>query len=142
MRLSIAEIVKATVEAKTKEEKITVLRNNNSTQLRMIMRYTYDPAIEFVVPNTRPPWNKNGLVDVEARLFQEARNLRIIIKGGPYDGKLNKVKVESIFINILESVDDKDAEILANMIEKKPIKGISQDVIEEAFPGIFEEKFY
>lgn len=139
MRLSIAEIVKATIEAKTKEEKIRVLQKNNSVTLRTILRYTYDKDIEFLVPDVRPPWNKNGLVDVEGRLYTETRRLKIFLKGGPYDGKLNKVKMESLFIELLESVDDKDAEILANMIEKKPINGISKSVIEEAFPGIFEE---
>lgn len=139
MRLSIAEIIKATIEAKTKNEKIQVLQKNNSVTLRTILRYTYDNDIEFLVPNVRPPWNKNGLVDVEGRLYNETRRLKIFLKGGPYDGKLTKLKIETLFIELLEGIDDKDSEILANMIEKKPINGISKAVIEEAFPGIFEE---
>lgn len=141
MRLSIAEIVKKTVDAKGKDEKVKVLQQNNSQPLRMILRYTYDPEIKFLLPDVRPPWNRNGLVDVHGMLYTEARRLKIFLVGGPYDGKLNKLKMETLFINLLESVDDKDAEILANMIEKKAIKGITKTVLEEAFPGIFEEKF-
>ena len=138
MRLSIAEIVKATIEAKTKEEKIRVLQKNNSVTLRTILRYTYDKDIEFLVPNVRPPWNKNGLVDVEGRLYTETRRLKIFLKGGSYDGKLNKVKMESLFIELLESVDDKDAEILANMIEKKHIVGIDEEVLLKVYPDLYE----
>ena len=142
MRLSIAEIVKKTVDSKGKDEKIDVLRKNNSQPLRMILRYTYDPKIKFNLPDVRPPWNRNGLVDIHGMLYTEARQLRLFIVGGPYDGRISRLKTEMKFIEMLESVDDKDAEILANMIEKKPIKGITKAVLEEAFPGIFEEKFY
>lgn len=141
MKLSIAEIIKKAVEAKVTEEKVKILRENNSVPLRMILRYTYDPEIKFLVPNTIPPWNKNGLVDVHGMLYTEARRLKIFLVGGPYDGKLNKVKMESLFIGLLESIDDKDAEIVANMITKKPIAGLSNKVVTEAFPELYNEKF-
>ena len=141
MRLSIAEIIKKTVNLQTEEEKIEWLSKNNTLTLRMILRYTYDENIKFLVPESRPPWKKNGLIDVEGRLYNETRRLNIFLKGGKYDGKLKQHHVERLFIEILEGVDDKDAEILSNMIEKKPIAGISKDVIIKAFPNIFEENF-
>tara|TARA_B110000444_G_C18573732_1_gene470639 strand:- start:522 stop:686 length:165 start_codon:yes stop_codon:yes gene_type:complete len=50
-------------------------------------------------------------------------------------------KREKIFLSILEGVHPKDAEIVINMVNKKPIEGISKPIVEEAFPGlILEEK--
>lgn len=137
MLLSISEIIKKTVELKNEEEKIEFLRKHSSIALLTILRYTYDENIQFLVPNTPPPWKKNGLVDVHGRLYQEIRRLKIFLKGGQYDGKLKQVKIEQLFIEILESIDDKDAEILVNMIQKKPIIGIPIYVIEKAFPDFY-----
>lgn len=137
MLLSISEIIKKTVEMKSEDEKVEFLRKNSSIALITILRYTYDPNISFLVPDTPPPWKKNGLVDVHGRLYQEIRRLKIFLKGGQYDGKLKQVKIEQLFIEILESIDDKDAEILVNMIQKKPLIGIPIYVIEKAFPDFY-----
>jgi len=141
MRLSIAEIVAKTISLETKEEKVAFLQKNNSVTLRMILKFTYDKNVEFLVPDVRPPWNKNGLVNVEGRLFSETRRLPIFLKGGKYDGKLNQIQIERLFIELLEGIDDKDSEIVANMIEKKPIMGMDEDVVLAAFPNLYEEKF-
>lgn len=139
MRLSIAEIIAKTVTLETKEEKVNFLRSQNSLTLRIVLKYTYDPKVEFMLPDVRPPWNKNGLVNVEGRLYNETRRLSIFLKGSKYDGKLNKVQIERLFIELLEGIDDKDSEILANMIEKKSILGISEEVVLEAFPNLYDE---
>lgn len=139
MRLSISEIIKGTVELTDKTKKVEFLQKHNSVPLRTVLKYTYDKKVEFLLPDVRPPWKKNGLVDVGGMLYTEARRLKIFTKGGPYDGKLKQLKMEVLFINLLESIDDNDAEIVANMLEKKPIKGLPVSVIEAAFPNIFEE---
>lgn len=136
MKLSIAEIISGVVSLPTVQEKVDFLLKHKSVTLELILKYTYDPKIEFLVPNTRPPWTKNGLVDVHGRLYAETRRLSIFLKGGKYDGKLKSVQIERLFIELLEGVDDKDAEILANMIEKKPIVGLDLETIILAFPQI------
>lgn len=138
MLLSISEIVKKTVSMRGEDEKIEFLRKNKSLSLVIIMRLTYDPNVTFLVPNTPPPWKKNDLVDLHGRLYQETRRLKIFIKGGPYDGKLSQLKMEQLFIELLESVDDADAEILVNMIQKKKIMGISLSTLEKAFPEFYQ----
>jgi hypothetical protein len=95
--------------------------------------YTYDPTVEFLIPDTPPPWKKNDYIGVEGMLYSEARRLKIFIKGGGYDN-LNKVKREQLFISLLEDVDNADAELLCKMITKKPFKGIPKSVAIAAFP--------
>ena len=138
MLLSLSEIVNKACELKTKQEKIEWLRQKDSVPLRTILKYTYDPSIEFLIPSTPPPWKKNSYVGVEGMLFKETRRLRIFIRGGGYDN-LNQVKRENLFISLLEDVDNNDAELLCKMIAQKPFKGLSFNVITEAFPDLIED---
>lgn len=138
MRLSIAEVISKTIDLPTDQEKIDFLRKNHSVILRSILKFTYDPNVEFLVPNERPPWNKNGLVNIEGRLHNETRRISMFLKGGKYDGRVNKIQMERLFIELLEGVDDKDAEILANMIEKKHIVGIPEDVLLQVYPDLYQ----
>jgi hypothetical protein len=132
---SLSEIINKAAEKKTKEEKISWLRAHDSTPLKTILKYMYDPTIKFLIPDTAPPWKKNGYHGVEGMLHKETRRLRIFVEGGGYEN-LNQVKREQLFISLLEDVDDNDAELLCKMISKKPLKGLSRAVVQEAFPGL------
>jgi hypothetical protein len=140
MRLSISEICNKIAELKTKEEKIEWLRKYDTMPLRLVLRMMYDERVEFLVPNTPPPWKKNAYVGVEGMLYKEARRLRIFVKGGGYES-LNQVKREQLFISLLEDIDNKDAELLCQMIAQKPIKGLTKKTLEEAFPDLFTRSF-
>jgi len=139
MRLSLSEIINKIADLKTKQEKIDWFRKNNSLQLRQILRLTYDKKIEFLIPNTAPPWKKNDYIDVQNMLYGEVRRLRIFVKGGGYDN-LPQLKRESLFISLLEDVDNDDAEMLVHMISQKPFKGLSKKLLEEIFPDIYETR--
>ena len=140
MKLSISEIVNKAVDLKSNEEKVKWLRDNSSVPLQTVLRYTYDKdGVEFLIPNTAPPWKKNNYIGVEGMLYKEVRRLRIFVKGGGYDN-LNQVKRENLFISLLEDVDNSDAELLCKMIAQKPIKGLPRSVIEEAFPDLISKK--
>jgi hypothetical protein len=136
MKLSLSEIINKATELKNKKEKIEWLSSNDSIPLRTILKYTYDKDnIKFLIPQTPPPWKKNGYIGVEGMLYKETRRLRIFIEGGGYDG-LNQVKRENLFISLLEDVDDNDAELLVKMIQQKPLKGLPKSVVVEAFPDL------
>jgi hypothetical protein len=135
MKLSISEIINKAVELNTKQEKIEWLRKNDTIPLRTILKYTYDKSVEFLIPNTPPPWKKNNYIDVQGMLFKEARRLRIFVKGGGYDD-LNQLKREQLFISLLEDIDNDDADLLCKMIAQKPFKGLSRAIIVEAFPNL------
>lgn len=138
VRISITEIIRGAAEKKTKEEKIDFLRKNDNPALRIVLKYTYDNTIEFLIPNTPPPWEKNEYEDeAKSLLFREARKLKMFIKNGGYD-TLNKVKREQLFISLLEDVDNDDADTLCQMISKKPFDGLTKKTIEEAFPDLIE----
>lgn len=133
MRLSISEIVNKATELSSVDEKVAWLRKHDNVALRTILKYMYDKNVEFLIPNTAPPWKKNDYVGVEGMLYNEARRLKIFVKGGGYDN-LNQVKREQLFISMLEDVDNADAELLCKMIAQKPLKGLSKNVVVTAFP--------
>lgn len=138
MKLSLSEIVNKACELKSTEEKIEWLKKNESVQLRTILKFTYNPdRVKFLIPNTPPPWKKNGYVGVEGMLFKETRRLGIFVKGGGYDN-MNQVKREQLFISLLEDVDDNDAELLCKMIQQKPLNGLPTEVVKQAFPQDYQ----
>jgi hypothetical protein len=139
MKLSLSEIINKACELKTREEKIEWLRKNDSIPLRTILKYTYDKNVEFLLPDSPPPWKKNSYVGVEGMLYKEARRLRIFVRGGGYDD-LNQTKRENLFISLLEDIDNADAELLCKMIAQKPLKGLSRRTVREAFPDLVPEE--
>lgn len=136
MLLSLSEVIKKTAALNSVAEKVEWLQKNTSEPLKQILKYTYDKNVEFLIPNTPPPWKKNAYIGVEGMLYKEARRLKIFIKGGGYDD-LNQVKRESLFISLLEDINNDDADLLANyMICKKSFPGITRNIIEKAFPNL------
>lgn len=139
MVTSISEIVNKACSLKTREEKIEWLRKNNSTPLRNILICMYDPQkIKFLIPNTPPPYKPTESHDVHGNLIQESRKLKYFIDGMGGE-KVDKIKRENIFIQMLESVSVGDAELLCQMIQQKPLKGLTPKLINEAFGPIITE---
>lgn len=141
MRLSISEIVEKAIKAKDKEAKIAVLKEYDCAPLRTVLKNMYDKEnVEFLIPDTPPPWKKNDYVGVEGMLYKEARRLRIFVKGGGYE-QLNNIKREQLFIALLEDIDNNDAELLCKMIAQKPLTGLPKSVVYAAFPEDYPANF-
>ena len=140
IRRSISEIINHCSTIKNKSEKVTWLQENTSQPLKVVLKNIYDSRVEFLVPDTPPPWTYNEFEnEAKSLLYREARRLNIFVKGGGYD-ELNQIKRESLFISLLEDLDNGDADLIANhMISKKPVKGLTKAVINEAFPNLVEE---
>ena len=139
MVVSISEVINKACELKTREEKVDWLRKNNSVPLRNILICMYDKQkIKFLVPNTPPPYNPSKSHDVHGNLIYEARKLKYFIEGMGGE-KVERIKRENIFIELLESVSPGDAELLCQMIQQKPMKGLTPKLINEAFGPIITE---
>lgn len=137
IRLAISEILAETAKFKSKPEKVEFLQKNDSAPLRTVLRLIYDKDVEFLLPDSAPPWKKNKHTDAHTLLYREARRLKIFYKGGGYDN-LKPVKRESLFISLLEDLHNDDADLLAhNMLAHKAVKGVTAKTVEEAFPDLF-----
>lgn len=136
---SVSEVVNQVVNIKTKKDKVAFLKANNSFALRTVLKGIYDPNIVFLLPSSQPPYTPSDHQENHGQLLSEARRLKIFVRGGGYDN-LNQTRRESLFIQLLENVHKDDAKILVDMIQKNTYKGLTKATINEAFPGLIEEK--
>ena len=140
---SFAEVLKKVNNAKTKDKKIQILRENNSDALRMVFKGSFDPIIEWVLPEGEVPYSKNDAPDGTQHtvLFQESKKLWHFIKGA--DNKTPQWKKENMFVQMLEGLSAGEAEVLIAAKDKKlhqVYKGLSAAVVREAFG--WNEQFY
>ena len=138
-RLLISEILRKVSNAKTKAEKIKILRENNSTALRQILIINFDDSVVSVMPEGDVPYTPNDapVGTDHSRLEQEYRGLYRFFKGG--DARLKSAKRETMFIQLLEGLSAEEAEHLCLVKDGKmntKYKRITKAVISEAFPSI------
>ncbi len=109
--LLFSEILDRVHKAKTKDQKVKILRDNNTPSLRSVLKASFDPNIK-----------------------SESRKLWHFIKGG--DGQTPQWKKEQMFVQLLEGLHETEAELLVNAKDKKLhqiYKGLSTNVVCEAF---------
>ena len=139
LRVAIADVINTAAKEKSVKGKVEHLQKHDTVPLRQVLRLIYDEDIEFLLPDTPPPFKENELVDLDTMLYREARRLRIFFKGGGYDN-LKKERRETLFIQLLEDLHPADAKILSeNMLSHTPLKGLTKKTIESAFPTIFTD---
>ena len=82
--LLLSEVLNIVARAKTKEKKIAILREHNSEALRMIIKSSFDPKIEWELPPGEVPFIANDApAGTEHNvLAYESRKLYNYIKGG------------------------------------------------------------
>lgn len=133
----MSEVLSELPKKKTKADKVAWLRENDNVPFRNVLRLIYDESIEFLLPNSAPPWSENKFEDeAKTMLYREARRLKIFIKGGGYDD-MKPTKREQLFIKLLEDIDNDDAKLLAhNMISHTKVKGLTLQTLLEAFPDL------
>ena len=135
----VCEFLEKVSKLKTVKEKIAALKANDTKVLRTIMQGAFDPTVIWLLPEGKPPFLPNQLVDQEGVLIREIQNnkMHYFVKGF-YDN-LNQTKREQMFIELLERVDKHDAELLCAIKDKKlPFSGISLQNVLDSFPGMIQ----
>ena len=138
-RLLISEVLRKVSNAKTKAEKIKLLRDNNSVALRQLMIINFDESIVSEIPEGEVPYTPNDAPTGtdHTRLESEYRGLYRFFKGG--DNKIKPLKRESMFNQLLEGLSAEEAELLCLVKDGKlsqKYKRITKAVVTEAFPQI------
>lgn len=138
MKKSIYNILKECSELKSPKERIEFLKNNDVPVIKQILKYAFDPAIEFDLPEGEPPYKPCEYLDQEGRLYSEARKLYLFVKGG--NPALTKLKREMLFIQFIEGIDKDDAKLILAVKDKKtPFKTITADIVKKAYPDLINE---
>ena len=136
MDLLISEILDKVSKAKTKQEKVNILRQNDHQSLRMVIKSSFDSNIEWQLPEGDVPFIRNDAPEgtEHSSLSYESRKLYHFIKGG--DNQINQNKREAMFVQLLEGLHESEAAVLVAAKDKKlhqVYKGLSSNVVKEAF---------
>lgn len=136
MKLLVYEVLDLVAKAKSKDEKVKILRENESGALHDVIRGTFDERIVWLLPQgAPPPYTPNKPESAPSNFLRECVKLAYFVKGG-LAPDLNPIRREMMFIQLLESVHPRDAEILIDLINKKAPKGLTRAVAKEAFPNL------
>jgi len=136
MKKSLYNILKECSEGKSPKERVERLQQNANPALLLVLKYTFDPNIKFLLPEGDPPYKPCEFLDQEGRLYAEAKKLYLYVEGG--NPNLTKFKRESLFIQLIESVDKNDAILLCSVKDKKlPFKTLTSSIVKQAFPELY-----
>ncbi len=136
-KLLISEVLRNTSKLKTKKERMAYLKEHDTPALRDIIRINYDDDVVSLLPEGTPPYKKDDAPDGHnfATLHKRHREFVYFFKG-PYT-KMNQMKRESMFINLLEGIHGDDAEMLIKAKDKSfNYKGITKLLCREVWPNL------
>ena len=136
MTLLFSEVLDKVHKAKTKSEKVAILIVNDSSSLRMLLKASFDPTKEWVIPTGEVPFKPNDAPEGTEHtvLAQESKKLWHFIKGADNDTK--QAQKENMFIQMCEGLHESEAKLLVAAKDKRlhqVYKGLSKDVVKEAF---------
>ena len=131
-----SEVLDMVHKAKTKNQKIELLRKYKTDSLKMFLKAAFDPNIEWVFPIGNVPYTPNDAPagTNHTLLIQESKKLWRFIKGA--DNVTRQSQKENMFFQMLEGLHESEAKLLINAKDKKLhqiYKGLSSNVVREAF---------
>ena len=132
----VHEIFTQINNAKDKPKKIAVLKQHDNPAMRQLLKAAFDPKIEWDLPDGIPPYiaNEAPAGTEHTSLLSEARKLYHFVVGG--NNTINKLKKETMFIQMLEGLQQKDAEVLIAIKNKNLnniYKGLTAQMVKETF---------
>lgn len=139
MDLLIYEILEKVEKAKTKAAKIKLLKENESWALKDIIKGSMDSKIHWLIPAGAPPYTPAPEQSPPTNLLRENKKFAYFVHG-PAESKIPGYKREQIFIALIEGIHPKDAQVVIDMVAKKPPKGLTRPLVKEAFPGLLSDE--
>ena len=131
-----SEILDKVHKAKTKDQKVQILRENNTDALRKFLKAAFDPKLKWVFPEGEVPYTPNEAPagTEHTVLATQSNKLWHFIRGA--DNDTPQFRKEEMFIQMCEGLHETEAALLVNTKDKKLhqiYKGLSANVVKEAF---------
>jgi len=134
----IFEILDLVSTQRTKEKKIEVLKEYETDALKTIFIWNFDETVISMLPSGDVPFNKNEVPigTDHTSLRREYKHLYNFVKGG--NDTLSQIRRETMFIQILEGLHPREAELICLVKDKKLSDKykITYDVVQKAYPDI------
>ena len=134
----MSEILELVHKQRSKAKKIEVLREYRDDALTAILIWNFDERVQSALPDGPVPYKPNDVPEGtdHTSLRREWKTLYHFIKGG--NDSLSGLRRESMFVQMLEGLHPREAEIICLVKDKELSKKykVTRAVVEEAFPDI------
>jgi len=123
--------------AKNKKERMDIIGKNLSPVLVEVLKLTFHPNYQWMIDEI--PDNYKIPQDVlpgitHDTLNNQLRRIYIVQKGHPTAEKLTTKRRNELVIQMLESLEPREAEIIAGILRKdQGVKGLDYKFVKEAF---------
>ena len=136
----VFEILEEAAKKRAKKDKVNALKEYNIMPLRDVLQGTFDDKIQWNLPTGPVPFTPSSEESPPNSLLKAHLNFKYFVKGLRESSRLTNVKREKMFIDMCESIHPRDAEVIIAMINKEsPVKGITKNIVKEAFPDLIIE---
>jgi len=135
----IHEILELVSEQRAKAKRVEILQEYRDDSLTAILIWNFDQRVQSAIPDGHVPYQPNDVpVGTDhTSLRREWKQLYHFIKGG--NDTLSTLRRESMFIQLLEGLHPKEAEIICKVKDKEleqVYPKVTFDVVKQAFPDI------
>jgi len=134
----VHEIFSAVSAERTNAKKVEILRQYNENFIKSVLIWNFDESIQSVLPEGEVPIQSKEDADQNpsSSIRKEWSKFYNFVKGG--NDAMNRLKKETMFINILESFHPGEAEILCLVKDKKleTKYKITKELVSEAYPDV------
>lgn len=143
VRILPHEIFALVADAASVEQRVKILQENATFELKTILQGAFQRDIEFDIPEGAPPYTPDkGPAGKQVQHISKA--IRVLVHCVTSSPRRKEQK-QSIFIKLLETVHADDAIILIAMkdrqigIPRGPYAKMSETTVRKAFPNLLKD---
>ena len=135
--VNVVETLEMVGKAKTREEKKQILLDRENFATKAILQLNYHPDVKWKIPKGAPPYTPSEN-KADASLHFEVKKLDYYVDPSPHD--IPMLRRESMFVQLLERLDPKDAKLIIAMKDKKiTYKGLSYKLVKDTWPDLLPD---
>ena len=136
---NVVETLEMVDEAKTREEKREILKSRANYATQALLQLNFHPDVKWHIPKGSPPYTPSQTADsVDGALHFEVKKLDYYVDPSPHN--IPMLRRESMFVQLLERLDPKDAKLIIAMKDKKiTYKGLSYKLVKDTWPDLLPD---
>ena len=135
--VNVVETLEMVGKAKTREEKKQILLDRENFATKAILQLNYHPDVKWKIQKGAAPYTPSEN-QADASLHFEVKKLDYYVDPSPHD--IPMLRRESMFVQLLERLDPKDAKLIIAMKDKKiTYKGLSYKLVKDTWPDLLPD---
>jgi len=134
MTETISEFFERANKIENEYDRAKAVWSNDNARVREFLSIALHPNIEWQLPEGEPPYTPANDVNTHGNAWGEIRKLKMFIKG--HYENLTDARRQALFIQTLEYVHPKDAQLLLAIKDKQwPFENIDATMVNKIWPN-------